>query len=175
MQRNGLGINIFESKYAKTKLAEACKEVLETGKPRFSDLETGFDPVGIEASGYLVQMMIDEEDVKDPNTGQLKRDPDTGEIIKVPVRVGIMAIRIPVEQINEIMMKKIFNLCNKYNVKMQASLERYMKCGVGICDSCAINSFHVCKDGPVFDEKKLVLINEFGYWKRSPSGKKIPV
>lgn len=105
--RTMLGINIFESKYAKTKLAKACKEVLETGKPRFSDLETGFDPVGIEASGYLVQMMIDEEDVKDPNTGQLKRDPDTGEIIKVPVRVGIMAIRIPVEQINEIMMKKM--------------------------------------------------------------------
>ncbi|HEC88683.1 MAG TPA: dihydroorotate dehydrogenase electron transfer subunit, partial [Thermoplasmata archaeon] len=46
----------------------------------------------------------------------------------------------------EIMMKKILEICLEKDIPLQASLERYMKCGVGICDSCAINGYHVCKD-----------------------------
>ena len=34
-------------------------------------------------------------------------------------------------------------------IKAEASLESYMKCAVGICDSCTINGFTVCRDGPV--------------------------
>ena len=30
------------------------------------------------------------------------------------------------------------------------SLERRMKCGVGLCGHCQINSYYVCQDGPVF-------------------------
>ena len=30
------------------------------------------------------------------------------------------------------------------------SLERRMHCGVGTCQHCAIGSYYVCKDGPVF-------------------------
>jgi sulfhydrogenase subunit gamma (sulfur reductase) len=30
------------------------------------------------------------------------------------------------------------------------SLERKMECGVGVCEHCAVGSYYVCKDGPVF-------------------------
>ncbi|MBC7128493.1 MAG: dihydroorotate dehydrogenase electron transfer subunit [Thermoplasmatales archaeon] len=75
----------------------------------------------------------------------------------------------------EIMMKKILDLCKKNKIRMQASLERYMKCGVGICDSCAIDGYHVCKDGPVFDDKILEKIKDFGKFKRNEAGKRIKI
>lgn len=75
----------------------------------------------------------------------------------------------------EIMMKKVLDLCLENGIKMQASLERYMKCGVGICDSCAINGYHVCKDGPVFDDSILAKIDDFGKWKRNEAGKKVRI
>jgi NAD(P)H-flavin reductase len=31
------------------------------------------------------------------------------------------------------------------------SLERRMKCGVGKCGHCQINSLYCCQDGPVFN------------------------
>ncbi|MBU4245831.1 MAG: dihydroorotate dehydrogenase electron transfer subunit [Nanoarchaeota archaeon] len=45
----------------------------------------------------------------------------------------------------EIMMFKLLAICEKNNVPMQASLERYMKCGIGICGSCACGSVRICK------------------------------
>lgn len=93
-----LGKNILKGEYQDTKFARACNELLETGKPRFSDIEKVFDSEGKEATGFLLQLMMDEQDVKDKETGQIKT---------VPVRVGIMAIQIPMKQINEIMKKKM--------------------------------------------------------------------
>jgi len=75
----------------------------------------------------------------------------------------------------EIMMKKVLDLSMEKNVQMQASLERYMKCGVGICDSCAIDGYHVCKDGPVFDSSILAKIKDFGKWKRNEAGKRVEI
>ena len=72
----------------------------------------------------------------------------------------------------EPMMKKILDLCLEKNIPMQASLERYMKCGVGICDSCAIDGYHVCKDGPVLSHEVLKKIKDFGKWWRNASGRK---
>jgi NAD(P)H-flavin reductase len=40
------------------------------------------------------------------------------------------------------------------------SLERRMKCGVGICGHCQINQIYVCKDGPVFNYSKIKGIPE---------------
>ena len=51
----------------------------------------------------------------------------------------------------EIMMKKIFEICNKYKVECEASLERMMKCGFGVCGACMVNDKIVCIDGPVFN------------------------
>ncbi|MBU1165129.1 FAD/NAD(P)-binding protein [Patescibacteria group bacterium] len=35
------------------------------------------------------------------------------------------------------------------------SLERRMYCGLGVCQHCAIGSYYVCKDGPVFSYSQL--------------------
>lgn len=72
----------------------------------------------------------------------------------------------------EIMMKKIFDNSNvKY---FQASLERFMKCGIGICGQCCVGEgLRVCEEGPVFEKKLLKNIEDFGLYKRDASGKKI--
>jgi len=72
----------------------------------------------------------------------------------------------------EIMMKNLLDLCN--NISFQASLERYMKCGVGVCSQCCIGEgLRVCVEGPVFDGKTLKNIEDFGVYKRDASGRKI--
>jgi len=72
----------------------------------------------------------------------------------------------------EIMMKKIFNICEKNNIECQASLERMMKCGFGICGSCVCDGQLVCKDGPVFNSKQLREMEDFGKYAKLKSGKK---
>lgn len=52
------------------------------------------------------------------------------------------------------------------------SLERYMKCGRGLCGSCELDGFRVCVDGPVFTYKQL-RGGDFGRRKRSRSGKRV--
>ncbi|MBU0482026.1 MAG: hypothetical protein KKG47_13090, partial [Proteobacteria bacterium] len=39
------------------------------------------------------------------------------------------------------------------------TLERYMKCGVGICRHCHMGSQLVCKDGPVYSLARLKELN----------------
>ena len=73
----------------------------------------------------------------------------------------------------EIMMVKVLEIASFANIPIQCSLERYMKCGIGICGSCDINGLQVCKDGPVFDGQILSKLTEFGKVKRDKSGKKI--
>ena len=75
----------------------------------------------------------------------------------------------------EVMMKRVVDWCSHREIALQASLERYIKCGLGICDACAINGVHVCREGPVFSGEVLAGMEDFGRWKRSPSGRKVPV
>ncbi len=70
----------------------------------------------------------------------------------------------------EIMMKRVVYAAEKKNIPSLASLERYMKCGLGLCDSCAIDGLHVCKDGPVFEGKTLLKMREFGKFRRDACG-----
>jgi dihydroorotate dehydrogenase electron transfer subunit len=51
----------------------------------------------------------------------------------------------------EAMLKNIALICGNYKTKFQLSLEALVKCGFGICGSCARGGKLVCKDGPVFD------------------------
>ncbi|MGV8176471.1 MAG: dihydroorotate dehydrogenase electron transfer subunit [Candidatus Bilamarchaeaceae archaeon] len=62
----------------------------------------------------------------------------------------------------EIMMFHLAKLCKKLGVPGQFSLERKMKCGMGLCGSCAINGRMVCSDGPVFDRDFVVEAIEKG-------------
>lgn len=53
----------------------------------------------------------------------------------------------------EIMMEKVGKKLIKEKVDPEhiyLSLERYMKCAVGICGNCSFSGYRVCADGPVF-------------------------
>lgn len=74
----------------------------------------------------------------------------------------------------EIMMKKLFEIFKDRS--FQASLERYMKCCMGLCGQCCVGEgLRVCMDGPIFDEKQLSKIDDFGRYKRDQTGKKIKI
>jgi dihydroorotate dehydrogenase electron transfer subunit len=51
----------------------------------------------------------------------------------------------------EIMVVKTWTDADKLGIPTQAGLERLCKCAVGLCGSCAIGPYRVCRDGPVFD------------------------
>lgn len=72
----------------------------------------------------------------------------------------------------ELMMKRVFDIASSYSLPVQARLERYMKCGIGICGSCCIGEHLVCKDGTIFNEKELRYMNDFGQIVRDKSGRK---
>jgi len=76
----------------------------------------------------------------------------------------------------ERMMRKVFDLAEKHGILFEASLERLMRCAIGLCGSCILGKYRVCKDGPVFTAKQLREVkNEFGISKRDFDGKKIPL
>jgi len=71
----------------------------------------------------------------------------------------------------EPMMVGVVELASQHNVPVQCSLERYMKCGFGICGSCQCGKYTVCKDGPIFTGEQLAEMEDFGKWKRDASGR----
>lgn len=75
----------------------------------------------------------------------------------------------------EIMMKKVLEICNRYKVECEASLERYMSCGIGICGKCTINDKIICIDGPIFSSKDLNKMSELGKFARLKSCRKVAI
>lgn len=74
----------------------------------------------------------------------------------------------------EPMMRRVFEICEKNKIQMQASLERFMKCGgLGICGQCSVNGIRVCADGPIFRNEMLGKMLEFGNSARLKTGKKV--
>jgi dihydroorotate dehydrogenase electron transfer subunit len=74
----------------------------------------------------------------------------------------------------EKMMKAVLDFATTVNLPAQFSLQRYIKCGIGLCGSCCIDphGLRVCTDGPVFTSEQL-LQSEFGYYTRDASGRKV--
>ncbi|MFQ6106602.1 MAG: dihydroorotate dehydrogenase electron transfer subunit [Thermoplasmata archaeon] len=70
----------------------------------------------------------------------------------------------------EKMMKAVVSACLEKRIQVQASLERFMRCGMGICDSCSFGGLHVCVDGPMFDGDEIAEIEDFGSFRRSADG-----
>lgn len=75
----------------------------------------------------------------------------------------------------EIMMKKVINACDEFEVDCEVSMERYMKCGFGVCGQCVVDGLgiRICKEGPILSKEIVKKIPDFGYYKRDASGKKI--
>ncbi len=67
----------------------------------------------------------------------------------------------------EAMLAQIARIAGDKKIDCQVSMERMMACGIGVCQSCAVecrvNGSHetiyklCCKDGPVFDSREVVL------------------
>jgi len=66
----------------------------------------------------------------------------------------------------EAMMAEVAKIAQAHNIDCQVSLERMMACGIGLCQSCAVECRQessdetvyklCCKDGPVFDSRDIV-------------------
>ncbi len=66
----------------------------------------------------------------------------------------------------EAMLAKVAEIANENNIDCQVSMERRMACGIGLCQSCAVECKAdepgetlykmCCKDGPVFDSKEVI-------------------
>jgi dihydroorotate dehydrogenase electron transfer subunit len=70
----------------------------------------------------------------------------------------------------EPMMHKTMRLAHDAGVFAQASVERIMKCGAGLCGSCCMGHELVCRDGTVFEAGRLLANPDFGVRYRTKSG-----
>lgn len=72
----------------------------------------------------------------------------------------------------EIMMMKLSLITQENHIPAQFSLERYMKCAMGICGQCCVDDmgWRICVEGPVFWGDQLCRISEFGKYHRDASG-----
>jgi len=75
----------------------------------------------------------------------------------------------------EKMVVGLLNIAQSRSLGLQASLERFMKCGIGICDSCALDGKHVCRDGPVFSDRELRSFEQLGKTKLDVTGRNTPL
>ena len=74
----------------------------------------------------------------------------------------------------EVMEDAVGKVCEKHGVKCWVSVEKYMKCGIGVCGQCAIDDTGelACKKGPVMSYDYLKNLPEFGVYHRDAQGKK---
>ncbi len=74
----------------------------------------------------------------------------------------------------EMMMAAVAKLAEKYKVDAQISLERYMKCGFGLCGQCVVDPLGEtsCTKGTVVPLSYLKKVKEFGKYHRDALGKK---
>jgi dihydroorotate dehydrogenase electron transfer subunit len=74
----------------------------------------------------------------------------------------------------EVMMRKVIDAAGRRGVPVFCSMERHMKCALGMCDACAFGPYHVCTDGPVFPADLLRKVPDFATFHRDPSGRRVP-
>jgi dihydroorotate dehydrogenase electron transfer subunit len=75
----------------------------------------------------------------------------------------------------EVMMKKVIVTAEARSIPVFCSMERHMKCALGMCDACALGPYHVCVDGPVFPAQRLANVRDFGAFHRDSSGRRVPL
>ncbi|MBX8631049.1 MAG: dihydroorotate dehydrogenase electron transfer subunit [Thermoplasmata archaeon] len=75
----------------------------------------------------------------------------------------------------EKMLYRIAKMAHEKGVEARISVERYMKCGFGICDACSIDGHLACVDGPVFDANVLLSTSDFGRYRLTPSGRRVSI
>lgn len=74
----------------------------------------------------------------------------------------------------EVMMRKVVDRAAAAGTPAFCSMERHMKCALGMCDACALGPYHVCVDGPVFPADRIRQLPDFAHFHRDPSGRRVP-
>ncbi len=74
----------------------------------------------------------------------------------------------------ELMMKAVSDIAWKKKIDAQVSIERYMKCGFGICGNCCVDDLGIttCQNGTVMSNAMARQIKEFGVYRRDSVGQK---
>lgn len=72
----------------------------------------------------------------------------------------------------ELMMQAVGRLSEAHGVPCQVSVERYMKCGFGVCGQCDCGGILTCVEGPVMWYADIKKNPEFGSFHRDGSGQK---
>ncbi len=75
----------------------------------------------------------------------------------------------------EPMLVALHQLCRAREWRGQLSVERYMKCGFGVCGQCALDDVLVCIDGPVLTLEQLDNKRDFGHYHRGPTGRRLEI
>ncbi len=79
----------------------------------------------------------------------------------------------------EEMLYKTWKICREKKINAQFSLERHIKCSLGLCGSCIIEgngkAYRICVEGPVFSVKDLEGLEDFGKLKFDETGRKSPI
>lgn len=77
----------------------------------------------------------------------------------------------------ESMEAKLLRIALESGLEAEISLERLIKCAVGLCGACTLEPLGllVCKDGPVFSSKILEKIEDFGRYWHDSYGRRVPI
>lgn len=74
----------------------------------------------------------------------------------------------------EKMMEAVAKCCQKHKTPCQLSVERYMKCGFGVCGHCAMGGWLSCLDGPTLSGDEALANPEFGKVHKDRAGRAHP-
>jgi len=166
----GGGIGIAPLVFAAKKLAEMDREVLLfMGASGRSELSWTFEM--LERSGLNDKIYI-ETCTEDGSHGLKGLLTDHLEQLLKKYQPDFSFLCGP-----EIFIEKSISILTGLGLKGEASVERMMKCGVGICGSCCIDDTgeRVCVEGPVFPIDHLASLEEFGRYRRDESGSIVPI
>ena len=72
----------------------------------------------------------------------------------------------------EAMLAAVWRAAASAGVPCRLALERYMKCGIGVCGQCCldVSGVRVCREGPVLGAEDLAWVTELGSAHRDASG-----
>lgn len=75
----------------------------------------------------------------------------------------------------ELMMNVISSIASENNIAAEISVERYMKCGFGVCGNCCTDGTGApsCTEGPVMSNEIVRTLKDFGKYHRDSTGEKI--
>ncbi len=75
----------------------------------------------------------------------------------------------------EIMFVGLKKILDPLNVSYEFSMERYMKCGIGLCGQCTLDDsgIRLCVEGPVLKQNQIAEITELGTVHRDASGRRV--